>query len=427
VLSELQQLQATADRHLASFRGFLLTGDDALLRSHRDATDFDAGVARIAALTSDNQPQVARIRAVADSYGRWQLIAEREAAALGGDAQRAAFVRRGEAVHASVRAQLDVMRRVEERLRIDRTTRADRVRRQTMIVASVVGALLAIVLATAAVRSLMTLAAGYERSQDALRAEAAKLAEAERQLRIEAVSLERRVHERTAELERANAQLEAFGYSVSHDLRAPLRGMQGLAQALVEDYGERLDATGRAYASRVVDEAALMDTLIQDLLAYARISRVDVALESVALSDALAAATHNVAADVARSGAEIVVAPDLPAVRANRAILIQVFTNLLSNAIKFGGERASVLVWAERHAGKVRVWVADHGIGIKPEDRERIFRVFERLHGADEYPGTGIGLAIVRQAMDRLNGAVGVESTPGKGSRFWIELPEAAG
>jgi signal transduction histidine kinase len=296
-----------------------------------------------------------------------------------------------------------------------------------MIVASVVGALLAIVLATAAVRSLMTLAAGYERSQDALRAEAAKLAEAERQLRIEAVSLERRVHERTAELERANAQLEAFGYSVSHDLRAPLRGMQGLAQALVEDYGERLDATGRAYASRVVDEAALMDTLIQDLLAYARISRVDVALESVALSDALAAATHNVAADVARSGAEIVVAPDLPAVRANRAILIQVFTNLLSNAIKFGGERASVLVWAERHAGKVRVWVADHGIGIKPEDRERIFRVFERLHGADEYPGTGIGLAIVRQAMDRLNGAVGVESTPGKGSRFWIELPEAAG
>jgi signal transduction histidine kinase len=102
-----------------------------------------------------------------------------------------------------------------------------------------------------------------------------------------------------------------------------------------------------------------------------------------------------------------------------------VFTNLLSNAIKFGGDRPAVLVWAERVESCARVWVADRGIGIDPEHHERIFRVFERLHSSETYPGTGIGLAIVRQVVERLGGRVGVESAVGQGSRFWVELPMA--
>src|SRR5581483_8191375 len=178
-----------------------------------------------------------------------------------------------------------------------------------------------------------------------------------------------------------------------------------------------------AYATRVIDEAALMDTLIQDLLAYARLGRAAVEIQSVALDEVIAAAQHNVTAAAAEKQAEVAVAPDLPAVRGNRAVLVQVFTNLLSNAIKFGGPRPSVLVWAERLQDYVRVSVADTGIGIKPEHHERNFKVFERLHGADEYAGTGIGLAIVRQAVERMGGRVGLESALGAGSRFWIDLP----
>ena len=255
---------------------------------------------------------------------------------------------------------------------------------------------------------------------------ASKIARDLTPLRLYATELENKVQERTADLQAANARLEAFAFSVAHDLRAPLRGMHGLAQALLEDYGSRLDATGQDYARRIVDEATSMDVLINDLLAYGRLSHVDLAISAVDLAEVLDASVYAVRDDVQRSGARVDIESRLPTVQGNRSVLIQVFSNLLSNAVKFGGRAPSVRVWAEmRDPRVVHVWVEDQGIGIAPEHQERIFGVFERLHGAETYPGTGIGLAIVKKGIERLGGRVGVESHEGGGSRFWVELPRA--
>jgi PAS domain S-box-containing protein len=255
---------------------------------------------------------------------------------------------------------------------------------------------------------------------------ASKIARDLTPLRLYATDLEHKVHERTTDLQAANARLEAFAFSVAHDLRAPLRGMHGLAQALLEDYGGRLDATGRDYAQRVVDEATSMDVLINDLLAYGRLAHIDLAISDVDLREVVDKAVYAVRDDIQRSGADVQIEPALPVVQGNRSVLIQVFSNLLSNAVKFSGDQPRVHVWAEMREPRVaHVWVEDQGIGIAAEHQERIFGVFERLHGVETYPGTGIGLAIVKKGIERLGGRVGVESQVGHGSRFWIELPRA--
>ena len=241
----------------------------------------------------------------------------------------------------------------------------------------------------------------------------------------EAARLERRVAQRTAELEETNRELDAFAYSVSHDLRAPLRAMFGLSQALLEDYAERLDETGKDYATRVVAAAKRLDEMIQDLLAYSRLTRSELVLQPVDLGHVVHDALLTLREAVAK--AEVAVDEAMPVVLANRPTLLQVLTNLIGNAVKFvaPGVRPAIQVSAAPAGSMVRVSVRDNGIGIAPEHLERIFHVFERLHGAETYPGTGIGLAIVRKGIERMGGRVGVESQVGTGSRFWFELPPA--
>lgn len=229
------------------------------------------------------------------------------------------------------------------------------------------------------------------------------------------------------DLAAANQELDAFSYSISHDLRAPLRAMQGFSEALLEDYGERLDATGHDYAHRIVAAGRQMDTLIQDLLAYSRLVRAEVSLDPVGLEAVVDEACGPLEMEVKERGGELIVDRPLGRVRAHRAVLGQIVTNLLTNALKFTRPDTPprVRVRSERAGGRVRLWVEDNGIGIAPEHRERIFRAFERLHGITQYPGTGIGLAIVQKGATRLGGQAGVESEPGAGSRFWVELAEA--
>ena len=252
--------------------------------------------------------------------------------------------------------------------------------------------------------------------------------QAEDALRQLTQELEQRVIERTADLAETNAELEAFSYTVSHDLRAPLRAMQGLAQALAEDYADKLDAHGQDYTQRLVRAAERMDELIQDLLAYSRLTRTALQPENVELNNVVLRAREQLAADIAKSGARLKVKKPLPVVVAHPPTLAQVVTNLISNALKFvaDGVRPEVIIHAERRGDRVRLWVQDNGIGIEARYQERIFRVFERLHGIETYPGTGIGLAIVRKGVERMGGSAGVESTPGQGSRFWVELPAGA-
>jgi signal transduction histidine kinase len=241
-----------------------------------------------------------------------------------------------------------------------------------------------------------------------------------------AVELEQRVAERTAELQETNAELESFSYSVSHDLRAPLRSIQSFAQILLEDYAERLDAIGRDCAQRIVAAAKRMDTLTEDLLAYSRISRAAVELKPVSLEEVVDDVLTQLEAEILGQDALVTVERPLAQVMGQETTLVQVVANLLTNGIKFvaSGVRPQVRIWTEVRAEWVRLWVHDNGVGIAPQYQERIFGIFERLHGIETYPGTGIGLAIVRKGMERMGGRVGVESAPDRGSAFWVELPK---
>jgi signal transduction histidine kinase len=256
-------------------------------------------------------------------------------------------------------------------------------------------------------------------------------AQLRQQLQRYAEELEQRVAERTAQLEETNQELEAFTYSVSHDLRAPLRTIQGFAQALLEDCGEQLEGFCRSYIDSIIDDAVQMNTLISDLLNYSRLTRTQINLQPTGLDEVVEEALKQLTAQIQEKQTQINITAPLPQVMAHRSILIQIVTNLISNAIKFvePNTQPQIDIFSEEQYQNnqrwTRLWIVDNGIGIAPEHQERIFRVFERLHGAETYAGTGIGLAIVRKGLERMGGQVGVESQLGEGSRFWIMLPSA--
>ena len=266
--------------------------------------------------------------------------------------------------------------------------------------------------------------------QEVFREVAAQLAIAIQQSRLRsqlqkyAAELEQRVVERTVRLQAANDELEAFSYTVAHDLRAPLRGIEGYASALMEDYGEQLDEVAQDYIHQVIASIHRMNTLVQDLLAYSHLSREELELVPVSLTHVVAEAQAQLESTLKEQKAEITVAEPLPKVMGHYSTLVQAVANLLSNAAKFTAaeSKPQICLWAEEKKNQVRLWVEDNGIGIEPQYQQQIFGVFERLHARDAYPGTGIGLAIVRKGVERLGGRSGVESTFGKGSRFWIEL-----
>ncbi len=238
--------------------------------------------------------------------------------------------------------------------------------------------------------------------------------------------LELQVLTRTAELRETIGELEAFSYSVSHDMRAPLRALQGFAQLLLHNNAALLDANSVDQLRRIVTSAGRMDALINDVLTYSKLLRSEITLEPVSLDDLIrqVIATYP---QLEAKNAEIAIEGSLPSVRANEASLTQVISNLLSNAVKFvaRGTTARVRVWAEEIEGDVRLWIEDNGIGIAPEDQGRIWAIFTRVGRAKDYDGTGIGLAIVRKAVERMRGTAGLESAPGQGTRFWLRLRRA--
>jgi signal transduction histidine kinase len=258
--------------------------------------------------------------------------------------------------------------------------------------------------------------------------EVTELKQAQRNLADANLLLERRIQERTERLAEANMELRAFAHTVAHDLRAPLRNVEGYADALREDESPRLSEQGRHFLVRLCDAASRMDRLITELLAYSQLSRAELKLQTVDLERVAWLALSDIETQVSRSGAQVEIASSLPKVLGNEAILVQVFENLIGNAIKFvaPGVAPSVRIHGREDGEHALVWIADNGIGIPPEQRERIFGVFERLHGEEAYPGTGIGLAIVRKAMERLGGSVRVEAAAA-GTVFRLCLPMRCG
>jgi PAS domain S-box-containing protein len=235
--------------------------------------------------------------------------------------------------------------------------------------------------------------------------------------------LERTVAERTMQLSETVQQLETFSYSVVHDMRAPLRSIRSFANVLEEDHGMQLDDTARSYLKRIKDSASRMDALIMDVLAYSRLTSTEVTPANVDL-DKLVRELVQEYPHFQECVACFDIASPLGTIRGNRALLTQCFSNLLGNAIKFvpPERKPHVVVRSERAGEYIRTWVEDNGIGIPPEFRGKVFGLFQRLHRTDQYPGTGVGLAIVKKAVERMRGRIGFESEPGKGSRFWMEL-----
>jgi signal transduction histidine kinase len=299
-----------------------------------------------------------------------------------------------------------------------------------------------------------------------------ELVAAKNEISRHAVELEETVTERTAQLRETIGELEAFSYSISHDMRAPLRAMRGFAGILLTKHAAQLDAEGIKYLEKINAAAGRMDALIQDVLTYTRVLRAEIKIKPVDL-DVLVRQVIGIYPQLQTGNAEIQIEGVLAKVLGGEASLAQCLSNLLTNAVKFvaPGTKPHVKVWAEeiqpkvesresraRDAGAldprpsprgitpaplrtdslpaisrdealdsptVRLWVEDNGVGIAPEDQVRIFKMFERVHRATAYEGTGMGLAIVRKAVERMGGQMGVESEVGQGSKFWIQLKVA--
>jgi len=234
-------------------------------------------------------------------------------------------------------------------------------------------------------------------------------------------SLERRVGERTADLERANRELEAFSYTVSHDLRAPLRAINGFAHLLLDGEGGRLSDEGKRMFSRIVYNSNRLGELIDDVLEYSRVGRTAL----VAVRVDLQHMAHAVAADMADSypAARVEIAA-LPAVQGDETMLRQVLANLIGNALKFSGKAAQPLVEVGvlEVAGKQAFFVRDNGVGFDMNHAGKLFGMFQRIHPESQFPGTGVGLAIVQRLVERHGGRVWAESQPQRGATFFFTL-----
>jgi len=249
--------------------------------------------------------------------------------------------------------------------------------------------------------------------------------ENEERFRTLAKNLEEIVQQRTAKLQEIVMELEAFSYSISHDMRSPLRAMQGYVEALLKDHKASLNAEAAHYLQRINRGAGRLELLVRDVLAYSKVAKGDLQLKSVHVEKLILEIVQSY--DHLAASRMSVHVQSIPMVMGHEGLLTQVISNILANALKFArpGLFPVVTVSAETLGNQVVISFSDNGIGIAPKDHEEIFKIFGRVYPEKQYEGTGIGLAIVKKACERMGGSVGVQSELGEGSRFFINLTKA--
>jgi len=410
----LQMEQAALDMENVSTlmevhqRGFLVTGDAYALEL-RDA-QYREGVRKAAALraavagNSALEAVAARVVETFDERYRHMREVSDAASDQGLEAGRRMFPLRGQGSVDPVLAHLDELRLRQARVLAGREASADRqagLFRDVLLYGTGVALLLLIAAMAALLRQM--------RRNERLRASL-----------VHASQLEA---ERAAELERSNRELEAFSYTISHDLRAPLRHLDGYARILQEDAGDQLAPELRGYLDTISDSSRRMGMLIDDLLAFSRLGRKPVNRTRVDIADLTRRAYDEVGGS---SAAASFVLGELPDAHADPVLLRQAWVNLLSNALKYSapkGGQARIEVTGERQ-GPVNVYrFRDNGVGFDMRYADKLFGVFQRMHSQEEFEGTGVGLAIVRQIVERHGGRVHAEAAPGRGATFTLELP----
>jgi signal transduction histidine kinase len=449
-----QRLNSGLLNQETAVRGFALTGDPETLRPYelgrQQQTDSLAALRVLGG--QDGRPELTTaLDEVERLSAQWRReYAEPTVAAVraGGPRTPAFAVDAGRGSFDALRAELDGQRTALARARTEaRTALADAVTTLTVTALSIgiglvllLGALAMWVRGTIS-RPISTLAASVREVADGQferrpvgsgPKEIVQLADDVDSMRERILSalrdeqeLNAQLNRQTRDLERSNRDLEQFAYVASHDLQEPLRKVSGFCELLKTRYGGQLDARADQYIDFAVDGARRMSRLISDLLAFSRVGRVPAAPEELDGEALVAQAVRNLEAQIAETGAGVTHDP-LPTVRGESALLTTVFQNLIGNAVKFrGAEPPTVHVGVARRDGDWEFRVSDNGIGIDPAYAEKVFVIFQRLHPKEQYPGTGIGLALCRKIIEYHGGTIWLDPAPGAGTTFRFTLPVA--
>ncbi|MBS0419328.1 MAG: CHASE3 domain-containing protein [Proteobacteria bacterium] len=403
VVTELEGLTASLAQSEAARRGYLSSGDSTYLRERDSALGtLDEHLQLALQLTADNASLQSRLHKLHDSLAQRarqvdELIGLAQARGLAA-AQRDPISEDVGKATVQVGSEIDQLRKEESDLLAAR-------RGEDELWANGLIAAFCILLIT--VVSMLTWLCLRVRAEARARA---RHADALDRLNVS--------------LENANRELESFSYSVSHDLRSPLRAIDGYSLMLEEDYAPQLDDTARRYIQTIRAGSQRMAALIDDLLTFSRLSRQALNRQTVDMTMLARRAAAEVLENQPQPKPNVTI-PDLPPVLGDPALLRQVWTNLISNAVKYSAKSATpqVQVRAAAEGRQVRYEIEDNGVGFDMKYADKLFGVFQRLHSMDEYPGTGVGLAIVQRIISRHQGAVSAKGERGKGATFGFTLP----
>ena len=421
VLAQTARLRELLVDRETGLRGYVLSGDRGFLGPlERAEGKLDETLFSLRFHLREHPDQLARLEIVERMSGEWAAYASRERALFETGEDYIRYFKAGEGMQrlSSMLDVLDSLGQSEQERRRERAENAALTGKLLFWLSLGCVCTLALVLGYASRRQLLVLARSHREA-------VAAMAEREQAIRELNASLEERVAERTQALAAVNAELEAFTSSVSHDLRAPLRQLGGFTRLLEESAGSRLDARERSYVTMLRSTAAEAVQMVDDLLSFSRVSRAELRSVVVDLNAVLASARDGLLHEQEGREVEWVVHP-LPTVRGDPTMLLLVLRNLLGNALKYTRMRRPARI----EVGTVNVpgaedivYVRDNGVGFDMKYAHKLFGVFQRLHRADEFEGTGIGLAHVRRIVQRHAGRVWGVGVPEQGATFYVALP----